>query len=144
MQTQNEAAKRSPCRRDNLTSVSSSSSNPVSEPQPFGVAAHTQSIVELLAQLVKSTNRIADAIESQNRTVIQPLQPISVNCEDAGKYIGVGEKSVRNLIRAEKLPDFKLFDKKGQVILVEDLKKLVKGQRVATGEEINDPQNAID
>ena len=133
------AANSSQPRRDNVTSDHSSVSNPKSKSQPNGVAAHLQSIAESLEKLVKVGNRIADAIEN-----LDSQRPFSMNCKRAGKYIGVGEVSIKNLIRAKKLPDSKLFDKKGQVILVEDLEKLVREQRVAIDEEVNDPIGVVD
>jgi len=107
------------------------SGNPVSDSQPPGVAAHLQSIAESLAELVKINRRIADAIESQDHKVVHGMRPYSVSCKEAGNYIGVRERSIKSLIDNGDLPDAMLFDKKGQVVKVDDLEKLVDERRAA-------------
>ena len=109
-------------------SVSNSSSNPLSEPQPEGVAADGQHIAEAL-------ERIAVALEKQ-RSVIQSLRPESLSYQDAGDFIGRDAAAIRHLVEVRKLPFVQCGDQRGRVILVEDLRSFLKKHRQPSGEEM--------
>ncbi len=132
MENQVTAAKSSRTRRETVTSASSPCPNPMSEPRPNGVAADVQGSAESSESMVK----VGDANENQNVSTVQALSPLALSCEDAAKFIGVSEGTIRYLIRTGELPVVKLFSQKGHVILVADLEELLWKHRTAIGEEI--------
>ena len=132
MANQKLAANGSQPRRDLVTSASSPCPNPKSKSQPNGVAADVQGSAESPESMVK----VGNVNENQNVSTVQALPPLALSCEDAAKFIGVSEGTIRYLIRTEILPVVKLFSQKGHVILVADLEELLWKHRTAIDEGI--------
>jgi hypothetical protein len=126
MTYQNPAAKSGPRRG---RSTSDSSTNPVSETRPFGVAGEWQRITDALV-------RIADAAENQSRTAVQTLPPVALSIEDSARYIGVDVASIQHLVRTRQLHFAQIGSQRGRVILVEDLRSFLKERRQGSDKEI--------
>jgi len=113
-----------------------STSNPVLEPQPFGVAADRQCIADGLANLVMVVGRIADAIENQNRSMVQALPPEALSYPNAAKFLGVDLPAIKELVRTHKLPYIQYGTQRGRMILVKDLRNFLTKYRQPSGEEM--------
>jgi len=103
--------------------------NPILELQPVGVAE--------LEKLVQVCGRIADAVENQNRSVIQALPPEALSYVDAAQFLGVDVPAVKELVRTRKLAFVQYGSQRGRLILVEDLRKFLRKYRQASDEETN-------
>lgn len=109
-------------------------SNPVSESRPIGVVAGRQDIADMLLNLVTVCERIADGIENQNRSVDQTPQPESLSVKDAAGFMGVKVGAVEHLIKTGKLPFVQWNKQRRRVILIEDIRQLLRDNRRVVGE----------
>ena len=125
MENQIKAAKRSRRRGAKTQSVG----NPASEPQSVGVAAYDLRKVEAL-------ERLADAVERQNRSPIQKVAPRALSLEGAADYLGAEVKTVIGHIRKGRLRVLRHGKQRVRSILIEDLDKLISQLLLASGEEI--------
>jgi excisionase family DNA binding protein len=108
----------------NNVSVSNPAPNPDTDAQPNGVVAEGQQIANILEHLV-------NLIESQSRSVIKAMPPVALSYKDAAHYIGVEEKTIRELVRTRKLPFVQSGSQRGRVILLKDLHDFLSKHRQA-------------
>lgn len=101
---------------------------PQESTQPMrGEAAH--------GSLAGTLNRLADALDRMGVPAAQVPSPEALSKQDAAKFLGVEGKTVEHLIRTRKIQYVQLGSRRGRVIPVDALRKLLQDNTQLTAEE---------
>ena len=93
-------------------------------------------MLELVAKIANSLERIATAMEQEPSTSIATIQPEALSKEDAARFLGVDEATIEHLIRVRKLAFVQYGEQRGRVIPVEALRQFLEDNRQATAGEL--------